>query len=223
MVNIQGDVGRIRVAYLKVVKGIATITFPMMAGLMIVSREFILVIVGTKWEGVILPLRVLCLVGALQSVGTTVGSIFNSLGRADLQFKTGIINSMGHIIGFIVCIRWGLMGIVKGYLVTNIIFVCSTQLISIRLIQLSVRDLLQSLKMPLLNTTILVLVLLSYKHIWHNLKYTNNAISLFTTVALGIVVYIGSTLLLMNRNQINELKEMFGKKVNQTDSTALMH
>jgi len=204
--SIQGDVARIRSAYLKVAKGIATITFPMMIGLAIVSREFILVMVGTKWEGVILPLQVLCYVGAFQSIGTTVGSLFNSLGRADLQFKTGTITALGHVIGFIICIRWGLMGLVKGYLVTNIIFICFTQYIALRLIQLPIKNFIRALKMPVINSGLMVLALLPYRRLDNDFIHLGIYMNLVSSVCLGVVVYVVFTLLFMDRKQIEELK-----------------
>lgn len=209
--TIQDDIGRIRSGYLKVIKGIALITFPMMFGLMIVSREFILVMVGPKWEGVIQPLQVLCLVGAIQSVGTTFGSIFISLGRADLQFKTGVVNSVGHIIGFIICIRWGLMGLVKGYLVTSTIFFCSTCYVMMRLINLPLKHFVTSMNMSVVNTIIMVLALMGFRHLDTNFMKLNIYLNLTISILLGVLVYIGSTLLFMGRDERNELSAMVFK------------
>jgi len=210
--SIQGDIARIRSAYLKVVNVIATITFPMMMGLIMVSREFILVMVGPKWAGVIEPLQVLCLVGALQSVGTTVGSLFTSLGRADLQFKTGTINSVGHVIGFIICIRWGLMGIVTGYLVTNIIFVCSTQYVVLRLVNLPIKDFLRSLRMPFINSVFMVLALLGFRYLDSAFLQLNMYLNLIASISLGALVYTIFTLLSMDKILRDELKGLIGKR-----------
>jgi PST family polysaccharide transporter len=219
--SIQGDIPRIRSAYLKVVNVIATITFPMMMGLIMVSREFILVMVGPKWAGVIEPLQVLCLVGALQSVGTTVGSLFTSQGRADLQFKTGTINSVGHVIGFIISIRWGLMGIVTGYLITNIIFVCSTQFVVLRLIQLPIKDFLRSLKIPVINSALMVLTLIGFRYLDTVFLQMNMYLNLITSISLGALVYSGATLLFIDRKQRDELKGLVGRGSKQVDAVVV--
>lgn len=218
--SIQHDIVRIRTAYLKAVAGIALITFPMMMGLMVVAREFILVMVGQKWTDVIMPLQVLCLVGALQSVGTTVGSIFNSLGRADLQFKTGTINSIGHVIGFLICIRWGIMGLVKGYLLTNIIFISVTQLVAVRLIKLSIVEFLAALKMPAINSMIMVMILYGYKYINARFIGLNMYLTFVSTVGIGIVVYIFLTLMFMDKQIVNEIKGAIKRRFRMPDVTA---
>lgn len=202
---IQDDIARIRAAYLKVVQGIALLTFPMMLGLMIVSREFILVMVGSKWEGVIEPLQVLCLVGAIQSIGTTFGSIFISLGRADLQFKTGLVSSIGDIIGFITCIRWGLMGLVQGYLVTSTLFFCFICFVALRQIKLPMGVFFKSLKIPTVASGIMVLALLGFRHLDILYMQMNIYLNLVTSVTLGVLVYASSIFLLMERSQRDEL------------------
>jgi O-antigen/teichoic acid export membrane protein len=219
--TIKDDTSQIGSFYLKVVKGIALITFPMMIGLLIVSREFILVMVGAKWEGVIEPLQILCLVGALQSIGTVTGSIFTSLGRADLYFKTGAINSLGHIIGFIICIRWGLMGLVKGFLFTNIIFACTNQYITLRLIQLSFKDFFQSLTLPTVNTCIMAVVLVGFRYFDNAFLQMNIYLTLGTSIFLGVVVFAGSTLLFMGKNQRYELKNLIARRMKPAGSVVL--
>ncbi|MFZ2948002.1 MAG: MOP flippase family protein [Desulfuromonadaceae bacterium] len=216
--SIQGDLARIRSAYLKALSGIALITFPMMMGLMMVSEEFVLVMVGPKWQGVVLPLKVLCPVGALQSIGTTVGAIFNSLGRTDLQFKTGVITSLGHVIGFIICIRWGLMGLVKGYLVTNIIFVSYSLFFTFRLIHLSTREFLQVLKMPAINTAIMVLALMVYRRLDASFMHFSIYLNLAISVCLGVFIYTAATLIFTDRKQIDELKTMVGLRMKTVDN-----
>lgn len=214
---IQDDIARIRDAYLKVVQGISLVTFPMMLGLMIVSREFILVMVGSKWEGVIEPLQVLCLVGAMQSVGTTFGSIFISLGRADLQFKTGLVSSIGDIVGFIICIRWGLMGLVFGYLITCTLFFFLTCFVALRLIKLPIGEFFKSLKIPAVASGIMVMALLGFRHL--DILYMQMGIylNLVTSVTLGVLVYAVSIFLLLEKSRRDELSGLVFRKRKNID------
>jgi PST family polysaccharide transporter len=107
--TIQDDNDTLRKGYLKVVRYISLITFPMIAGIFVVAPEFVVVVYGAKWAPMILPLQILCLAGALKSVGTTVSSILLSKGRADIQFKwnifTAIVLPIAVIIGATFFIR----------------------------------------------------------------------------------------------------------------------
>ena len=114
--SLQENKERIRSAYTKVVRSISLLTFPMMFGLITVSREFILTFYGDKWEAAILPLQLLCVVGAMQSIGTTVGIIFNSQGRSDLQLKWGVFASIVYVIAFLIGVNFGLVPLILLYM-----------------------------------------------------------------------------------------------------------
>ena len=104
---IQDDNKALQNGYLKAVRYISLITFPMLAGMFVVAPEFIVVVYGSKWAPMILPLQILCLAGALKSIGTTVGTILLSKGRADIQFKWNIFTVIVLTIAVLIrCKIW---------------------------------------------------------------------------------------------------------------------
>src|SRR5439155_593304 len=56
---VQTDRPAMRRYLLRITEGIALITFPVSLGLVLVARDFVLVVLGSKWEGTIAPLRLL--------------------------------------------------------------------------------------------------------------------------------------------------------------------
>jgi O-antigen/teichoic acid export membrane protein len=104
--KMQDDKVRVRRIYLRTISVIALITFPMMIGLFTVADSFVLALFGPKWIGVIPLLQIFALLGMVQSIGTTVGWIYNSQGRADWQFRwsiaAGSLLIVSIIIGIIV-------------------------------------------------------------------------------------------------------------------------
>jgi PST family polysaccharide transporter len=127
----------------------------MMAGLFVLSREAILIFYGTKWEPVILPLKLLCIVGALQSVGTIGGAVVVSQGRTDLLLKLGIFNTTATLMAFMIGIKWGIIGLIVGYIVVSfpILFIC--QFFIHRLIFLKMKRFLRAL-MPAASSIIIL-------------------------------------------------------------------
>jgi O-antigen/teichoic acid export membrane protein len=117
--TIKNEKPRVKQIYLRSTRLIALITFPLLVGLFMVSDSFIITVFGEKWKEVIPVLRVLCLAGMTQSVGTTVGWIYNSQGRTDVQFKWGIITFIIRITAFIIGLRWGILGIAVAYLLSG--------------------------------------------------------------------------------------------------------
>lgn len=211
--SIQDDIPRIRHAYLKVIRTISLVTFPMMMGLMMLSREVILVVMGPKWEGVVPPLQVLCFVGALQSVNTTTGSIFTSLRKVDLQFRVGIITSIGHIIGFMVGINWGIMGLVKAYLMTNVIFFFYSHYFANKIIQLPMKEFLYVMRLPAFNTVIMIIFISIWRYIDNAYLNATMIWYLISSVSIGFTTYMVCTMLFMDESEANEIKHILMQKL----------
>jgi O-antigen/teichoic acid export membrane protein len=114
---IQQDMERVRETYLTSISIISLATFPMTLGLLVVSQSFVLALFGEKWAGMIPILQIFCILGTLQSVGTTVGWIYQSQGRTDIMFRWGLIAGTIYIISFVVGLRWGPVGVAVAYTV----------------------------------------------------------------------------------------------------------
>ena len=83
----------LRALYLRSLQNIALLTFPLMSVLLAVASPFVLSVFGPNWAEVVPVLQVLCPVAMLQSIGTTVGWIYQATGRTDVMFRYGAIVS----------------------------------------------------------------------------------------------------------------------------------
>jgi len=120
--TIQAEKIRVKKIYLNTLAMIALISFPMMMGLMVVADDFVFALFGQKWVEVIPILRILCLIGMLQSLVTTVGWIYTSQGRTDWLFRWGIVAGSAGIISFIAGVWVGsIRAVAICYAVANIL------------------------------------------------------------------------------------------------------
>ena len=142
---IQKDVERVKDMYLKSISIISLVTFPLTLGLLVVSQSFVLALFGDKWAEMIPILQVFCLLGLIQSIGTTVGWIYQSQGRTDIMFRWGLVSGSIFIISFIVGLRWGALGVAVAYTVANFLLWYPSLLIPARLIDLHVVTMLRRL------------------------------------------------------------------------------
>lgn len=81
-------------AYMKMVRGVSIATFPMVFGIFAVSPVFVEVFFGAEWEKTGEVLRVLCLAGLFQSVGATVGPLYQALNRTGVQLRMATVNAI---------------------------------------------------------------------------------------------------------------------------------
>jgi len=142
---IQKDVKRVRELYLSSISVISLVTFPLTLGLFVVSRSFVLALFGDKWAAMIPLLQIFSLLGAIQSISTTVGWIYTSQGRTDIMFRFGLISGSIFIISFFVGLRWGTLGVAVAYTIANFLLWYPTWSIPARLIDLDFVTMLRRL------------------------------------------------------------------------------
>jgi PST family polysaccharide transporter len=138
--RLQADPGRAKRAYLRAVGLIALVTFPLVVGLFVEARSFVLALYGPKWSEMISILQILCIAGLFQSIGTTTGWIYQSQGRTDWLFRWGLAAGLLTIASFAIGIVWGLVGIAVAYTARTLILVYFNYTIPGKLIGLTFRD-----------------------------------------------------------------------------------
>lgn len=119
--TIKSDPVRFKQSYLKVIRYIALISFPMMLGLLVVADTFVAVAFGTRWADLAPLLQVLALVGMVQSIVTTVGVVYTALGSTALMLKIGTVNAVVAVLSFVVGLPFGVIGVAAAYALANLV------------------------------------------------------------------------------------------------------
>ena len=102
MVHVRDDKARSRAVFLQAQRLITFISFPAMLALSLLAAPFLETVYGSKWLATAPTLRVLALVGMLQSMGNPLGWIYISQGSTKLLFLWGLISSLVTMAGIIV-------------------------------------------------------------------------------------------------------------------------
>ena len=157
--KLNDDVDRLRRVYLRAVAAIALITFPLMVGLALVSEEFVLGVLGAKWSAAIPIIRIFCLLGALESVFTTVGWIYQSTGRTDVLFRWGLLMGGFPLAGIIVGSAIGsIEAVTVGYALTTTLLVYPAFRSAGRLIDMPFSDVVKAVGHVALCTAVMAAV-----------------------------------------------------------------
>jgi PST family polysaccharide transporter len=201
--TLQSDLTRFRKAYLLSVQGIATLTFPMSLGLFAVSHDFVLVVFGEKWLPMETVLRVLCLIGALQSIGTTVGTIYLSTGRTRLMFLVTLAFTPPFLLSFVIGLRWGIEGVAIAYAsVSAALFYVSLGIV-LRIVRLSFLDFHRALIGPCLAALAMLAAVTGTRLALEGTLDTG-LVRLLLLVAVGVATY-GMASMVFNRRHVLEL------------------
>lgn len=101
------DLEKIRSVYLRATAAIFLVTAPTMLGFVAVANTAIPTLLGSQWQDMVPIVRVLCPLGAVQSILSTVGWIYLSQARADLLLKWNLFTSPITMSSFAVGIYFG--------------------------------------------------------------------------------------------------------------------
>jgi len=144
--GIQDDPKRVKRAYLRAVGLIATLTFPVLTGLLVLSDRFIGVVYGDKWIDAAPLLSVLCIAGMVQSVQLTSYWLYGSQGRPDLLFRWNLIAFPCVLGSFVVGLHWGTLGVTIAYTIVTAVLAYPAVTLAGRQVDMSFLDLAARLR-----------------------------------------------------------------------------
>ncbi len=200
--QIQDDNRRFRQIYLTIAGTIGFMTFPSMLVLLALTQPVIVAVFGSQWIPVVLLVKILIPVGMAQSIITTVGMIYQSKGRTDWMFRWGIFSGTVVTIGFVIGLKWGILGVAVSYLIASTLLIYPNLVIPFGLIDLKVRDLGKVLLRPLACSLIVYIILVVARTLQPDL-------SLLIFIPASVLLYAIVSVLL-NRDQVKSFIDILG-------------
>jgi PST family polysaccharide transporter len=201
------DKPRVREMYLECLGLIAFLSFPIMALLAATADSLIITLYGQQWERVATVLRIFCAVGAFQSLGTTVGYIYQSQGRTDWMLRWGLVASTLMIASFVVGIYIGsIEAVALCYAIVTVGILSYPQFaVPGRLIGMTVFDVVRAVWQVAVCALIAALVVWLLGH--YALRGQSPALTLAAQFPLGVLLYLALVRLLapVHMTRVREL------------------
>ncbi len=117
----QHDDQKLRDAFIRLIRYVALVSFPVMCGIAVAAPEFITVIFGVSWSPAVPLVRILAFVGMAQSLGTNAGSLYIAKGRTDVMFRWGIIATLVITASIGWSVQWGIREVALAYAFANLL------------------------------------------------------------------------------------------------------
>ena len=195
--SIQEDRPRVRRIYLRAMGVIALITFPMMTGLFVVAKPFVLAVYGQRWAGVIPILEIMCPIGLLQSMMNPVGWLYTSQGRTDWMFRWGVAGSGTLIVAIAIGAYFRTTeSIAISYLIANVVLFYPCLAIPGRLVELRVVDVCRAVGGAMLCALAMGIV------VWCVGRLLPQGLSAWITLSVEIAVGVLAYVLLVVRSDV---------------------
>jgi len=187
------DAGRIKASYLKVLEYVTFAGVLVNVTLLLVSREFLIVVLGhgtDKWLPALQALRILCCYGIARFSLEPIGSVVMATGRVNLLLKANIIAAIVELSLLYPALRFfGLEGVAVvvtvAYISQYLIFFPSLR----RDIGLHYSEFFLALKPALLSALVVAGVVLALQPYMPSDTITSLAIKLSICTALYCLTY----------------------------------
>jgi PST family polysaccharide transporter len=198
----QDDIQLLKKYYLNIIQYIALITFPIMIGLSLVSKEFVLLFFGMKWSAMIPILSILSGLGAIQSIISLNGLIYNSLAKVNIAFKVSLLSNIVLIIAFSIGVNYGIVGVSYSYLIASAVLFIPIYKMAIKQLNVSLLEVFAVLKGVMFATLVMAIVLI----IINSFSELSLLISLIMKVGIGAIIY-GTIVLFLERELVLTIKK----------------
>jgi PST family polysaccharide transporter len=158
---IQDDIERFEFSIRKIFRSILFLVTPLVAGLIVLSPDFVNFVLGANWQPIIIPMQILALVGLMSSVDI-LDTSYLALGKPFLRFiLVGLRASVFLICVYSFGLDHGVVGITASLMISAIL----TSLFNIRLFNFYVNTDLKLLVKYFSSSIVAVMVMVIFGHI----------------------------------------------------------
>lgn len=136
MAQVRGNRERSRQVFRKMLRFVSFVSFPCMFGIGLISREFLLIFTGPKWEESAYLLSLLSIYGAVFPLLTLYGQMVISQGRSNINMYSTMALSSLILLGLVLLHSYGLYVMVFYFIGINVAWLFVWQYFAYRLIGL---------------------------------------------------------------------------------------
>ncbi|GAA5193583.1 lipopolysaccharide biosynthesis protein [Ferrimonas gelatinilytica] len=186
--KIQAEKDQFRALYLDSMRMTALIVMPMLTGMFLVADPFVVTVFGPQWEMAVPVLKVLCLVGLVQSVVAHSGVVFRALGFPGLELKINIVRFFVTLGVLLWALQFGLLVFTWALFGLSTLFMLVQQSMVKRFLDYRHVDWLMALQPPFLLSLMMAILLMVLQGIWPMASW-GHLQRLLVLVAVGVGFY----------------------------------
>lgn len=206
LVSVREEKDRKLNIFRKMIRFTSFLSFPILFGLALVAREFILCTIGEQWLECVPLLQILCLSGAFMPLYTLYQNLVISHGRSDINMWLNIGQIAVQMAVILLFYRQGITVMVMAYTIFNILWLAVWQPFAKRIIGLRFLPMAKDIA-PFAMIAAVVMLVTHYV----TLPITSLWLLLFTRIALAAALYYGM-MRLLHVAILNECLQFIRKK-----------
>jgi len=153
--SVQNQRDVLRKSFLSSMRYVQLLVTPLCLGMFVAADPIIRVFFGEQWLQSIAIMQVLSMYTLVLSIGFHVGDIYKAMGRPDILLKLAIPILIIRLTALWIGSQYSLIGIAIGHLVAAMIEVIFRAIVTIRVLKVSLREMLNQLTALISGITLL--------------------------------------------------------------------
>jgi O-antigen/teichoic acid export membrane protein len=117
--QMQGDASRLARAYLKSVRFISLMMFPIAFGILATSSLLVPLLLGEQWLPMIPALQVYALMVLTRPISANTASIFMAVGKPEYALRAGLVLAAAMVPLVLLGLRWGIVGVAAAVVIAD--------------------------------------------------------------------------------------------------------
>lgn len=217
--RLQSDPAGFRAHFVKAVRVLSLLAFPVFLGISSVAPEIVGIFLGDKWRGAVLPIQVLALVVPLRLLGTVLPSALYALGRADVSMRNNVLACVLLPASFAAGATWGLTGVCVAWVLAYPLWFAFALGRALPVIGVGAGELLRAVRAPLLSALVMYAAVSALRAVLERTGLAQPAV-LLALVLAGVALY-GVLALLLQRETCMDLVGLVGGERGEARVAAL--
>lgn len=208
--RLQGDPEGLREHFVKAVRLLSLLAFPVFLGISSVAPEIVGIFLGDKWGSAVLPIQVLSLVVPLRLLNTVLPSSLYGIGRAEVSVSNNVIACALMPISFAIGAQWGLEGVCLAWVLAYPVYFMLSLYRALPVIGVTVVDYLSAVRGPALSSIVMYAAVFGLRGLLAGLDLPASSI-LLALVLLGVVLYSVLVLVLERQTCVDLVSLVFSE------------
>jgi PST family polysaccharide transporter len=194
--RLQTDLERFRQAFYKVTLFTSIIAFPTFAGMIIFTKELIIILFGEQWLPSVPVMQILALTGILNALSFFHSSVFIAMGKPSWKLRLSILNAVLNLIACLVALKWGIIAVAVAFVVSSYLGLPVSLWMISKLIHIPIAAYLKQYITSITCSLIMVGLVLISKYLL--MDFVNDELLIIIGTMIGIVTYAISLKLVDN-------------------------
>jgi PST family polysaccharide transporter len=207
--RLQNDLGKLNQAYYRISKLSSLITVPSFIGMALIAPEIILTLFGEKWRASIEVMRVLSLLGLLQTITFLIPAVQLAVGKPSHRLAIRILKTLSMLLAIFYSVQWGIVAVAIS-IVGTMLLISPIMLFALkRVTNIGLLSVFKQYTSSIISSFAMIIVILSVNMLPNFTEVDSTRLIIFVLVAVATYTFVLTCLDRESIQSVFELRKHF--------------